>query len=437
LKQLIAPDIDGAKTAGLKVLHVISSLDPRGGGPMEGVRQIARAAQAWGQQTTVATLDAPGQDFLEGNAFTSVALGPGIGRYGYTPRLVPWLRAHATQFDAVIVNGIWQYHSFGAWRALHSSRVPYFVFPHGMLDPYFRHAFPLKHWKKLLYWPWAEYRVLRDARAVMFTCEEERLLARHSFALYHCHEEVVGYGTAPPPVEWEAASMAFYERFPGLRGKRIVLFLSRIHEKKGCELLIEAFAGFAANDPLLQLVIAGPSSPDLEKRLRDQVRIHGLDERVTWTGMLTADVKWGALYCAEVFALPSHQENFGIAVAEALACGTPVLISDKVNIWREIVAGGAGLVARVGPPERVKRLQNRTVHRMKIEIKKIGNSDGFILPRELMQRLDLKRGQQLHITELAGGGFQALPYDPDFEKTMDLAEEIMDEYRDTLAALAK
>jgi putative addiction module antidote len=74
---------------------------------------------------------------------------------------------------------------------------------------------------------------------------------------------------------------------------------------------------------------------------------------------------------------------------------------------------------------------------MKIEIKKMGNSDGVILPRELMQRLDLKRGQQLHITELAGGGFQALPYDPDFENTMDIADEIMDEYRDTLAALAK
>jgi putative addiction module antidote len=74
---------------------------------------------------------------------------------------------------------------------------------------------------------------------------------------------------------------------------------------------------------------------------------------------------------------------------------------------------------------------------MKIEIRKIGNSDGLILPRELMQRLDLKRGQQLHVTELAGGGFQALPYDPDFEKTMEIAEEIMDEYRDTLTALAK
>lgn len=74
---------------------------------------------------------------------------------------------------------------------------------------------------------------------------------------------------------------------------------------------------------------------------------------------------------------------------------------------------------------------------MKIEIKKIGNSDGLILPRELMQRLDLKRGQTLHINELAGGGFQVLPYDPDFERTMEIADQIMDEYRDTLATLAK
>jgi putative addiction module antidote len=94
--------------------------------------------------------------------------------------------------------------------------------------------------------------------------------------------------------------------------------------------------------------------------------------------------------------------------------------------------------------ERVFRFRYTDVERklaeiltVKIEIKKIGNSDGLILPRELMQRLDLKRGQQLHITELAGGGFQVMPYDPDFEKTLDIADEIMDEYRDTLSALAK
>jgi putative addiction module antidote len=74
---------------------------------------------------------------------------------------------------------------------------------------------------------------------------------------------------------------------------------------------------------------------------------------------------------------------------------------------------------------------------MKIKIKKIGNSTGVILPKELLARLGLKQGQELNITELAGGGFQALPYDPDFEKTMEIVDEIIDEYRDTLATLAK
>ena len=74
---------------------------------------------------------------------------------------------------------------------------------------------------------------------------------------------------------------------------------------------------------------------------------------------------------------------------------------------------------------------------MKIEVKRIGNSDGFLLPREVMQRLDIKRGQAFSIVELAGGGLQLLPYDPDFEATMEVADEIMDEYRDTLATLAK
>jgi putative addiction module antidote len=74
---------------------------------------------------------------------------------------------------------------------------------------------------------------------------------------------------------------------------------------------------------------------------------------------------------------------------------------------------------------------------MKIEVKRIGNSDGFILPRDLMERLEIHRGQQFNVVELPGGGLQLLPYDPDFERALDIAEEVMDEYRDTLAALAK
>jgi glycosyltransferase involved in cell wall biosynthesis len=329
----------------VKILQVIASLDPRGGGPMEGVRQIAQAAARWGNETTVVCLDDPGSPFLESSPFPVVALGPSTHGYGYTPRLRPWLTTHAKEFDAVIVNGLWQFSGFAVWLALHGTKVPYFVYPHGMLDPYFKRQFPLKHLKKWLYWPWAEYRVLRDARAVLFTCEEERLLARESFGLYRCNEVVSGFGTAPPPFEREPASHAFLSAFPGLRGKRLLVFLGRVHPKKGCDLLLRAFAEIASADPQWQLVLAGPGEEALISELKRLARQFGIEDKVTWCGMLAGTRKWGALYCAEVFVLPSHQENFGIAVAEALACGTPVLISNRINIWREVVSAGAGLVA--------------------------------------------------------------------------------------------
>jgi glycosyltransferase involved in cell wall biosynthesis len=123
--------------------------------------------------------------------------------------------------------------------------VPYFVFTHGMLDPWFKRHYPLKHLKKWLYWPWGEYRVLRDARALMFTCEEERRLARESFWLYKANECVTNYGTARPEGDSEKQREAFLSEFPELRGKRVLLFLGRIHEKKGCDILIQSFGDLA------------------------------------------------------------------------------------------------------------------------------------------------------------------------------------------------
>ena len=187
--------------------------------------------------------------------------------------------------------------------------------------------------------------MLRDARRVIFTCEEERLLARKSFWLYKVNEAVAGFGVANPPANAEALASAFLAQYPHLKGKRIALYLSRIHVKKGCDLLIDAFAKVAQRDENLHLVMAGPDQTGWVPKLKAQAEASGIAHRVTWPGMLQGEMKWGAFYSAEVFCLPSHQENFGIVVAEALACGKPVLISNKVNIWREIEADGAGFVA--------------------------------------------------------------------------------------------
>ena len=208
----------------------------------------------------------------------------------------------------------------------------------------FKYKYPLKHIKKWLYWPWAEYRVLRDARAVFFTCEEERVLARQSFWLYKAREVVINYGTKTPPNDKKRLVENFYSIYPNLRKNRVLLFLSRIQEKKGCDILIEAFAKVASLDANLHLLMAGPDQNGLQEKLQMLAKRLGIADRITWTGMLQGDLKWGAFYSSEAYVLSSHQENFGIAVAEALGCGLPVLISDKVNIWQEIETDGAGIV---------------------------------------------------------------------------------------------
>ncbi len=324
----------------MRILHIIGTLNPEAGGPTEAVRVLLSFGPI-GYQGEVVTLDAPGAPFLREFPFPIHALGPINTVYGYTPRLLPWLLANRHRFDGVVVNGLWQYCGLAAWRAF-SGRKPYVVFPHGMLDPYFKHRFPLKHIKKWVYWLAAEFWILRGAFRVLFTSPAEEQLARQSFWLSQWSGFVVPYGASAPPSNTEQMRESFLAQFPQLRGRRFLLYLGRIHRKKGCDLLIEAFARVAAEDPELHLVMVGPDQQGWTADLRGRVKRAGLEDRVSWPGMLRGDIKWGAFLASEAFILPSHQENFGIAVAEALACGTPVLLADKVNIAGQIAADGAG-----------------------------------------------------------------------------------------------
>jgi glycosyltransferase involved in cell wall biosynthesis len=329
----------------MNILQVIRSLDPALGGTVEVLRQSGEAMLASAHRVESASMDAPAAGFLSRYSFPTHALGPGIGTYGYSPHFKPWLRENAARYDCVLVHGIWAYHSLAAWQVLRNTNVPYLVFTHGMLDPWFKRRYPLKHLKKWLYWPWAEYRVLRDAKTVLFTCEEERRLARESFWLYRCNERVVNWGIPYSGGDPAAQKQVFLEQYPELRGKRLALFLGRIHPKKGCDLLIEAFASVLGDQPDWHLVMAGPDQVGLQEQLVRLARTRNIADRITWTGMILGSVKLGAITAAEVFVLPSHQENFGIVVSEALSRGIPALISKSVNIWREIEQDGAGIVA--------------------------------------------------------------------------------------------
>jgi glycosyltransferase involved in cell wall biosynthesis len=328
----------------MRILHAISSVNPTGGGPIEVLKQLIKVAEVNGHKIDVASLDPPDAGYLGDFPTAVYPLGPPKSSYRFSSSFVPWLRANVASYDVVVVNGIWQYNSFGVWRVLHNSSIPYVVFTHGMLDPWFKHTYPLKHLKKSLYWPWGEYRVLRDAAAVLFTCEEERRLASQSFSPYSAKERVVDYGTAGPVGDQLSQRAKFLESFPSLQGKRLVLFMGRIHPKKGCDIALKAFSSVVAIDPSLHLVMAGPDQAGWRSSLERLAAELKIADRVTWTGMVIGDLKWGLIRSSEVMFLPSHQENFGIVVAEFLACGVPVLISDKVNIWREVEADGGGLI---------------------------------------------------------------------------------------------
>jgi glycosyltransferase involved in cell wall biosynthesis len=338
----------------MNILHSIHSANPAGGGVIEAVNQLTTAHLQQGHKVEIVCLDAPEDPWLRNTRLPIHALGPGYSSFGYTPRFVSWLRENRPKYDAVIVHGLWQYHGLGVRRALAGTNTPYVVFPHGMLDPWFKRNFPVRHLKKALYWRLWEHRLLNDAQAVLFTSEEERRLARSTFRPYRCQESVINLGTSVPPGDPAQQREYFYLQFPNLRDKRILLFLGRLHTKKGCELLIKAFAKVRTqlieSDPNaadLHLVMAGPcADAEYLKFLKAtaEFSFSGEEAPITWTGMLGGDLKWGAFRAAEAFLLPSHQENFGFSVVEALACQVPVLISDKINIWREIADDRAGLI---------------------------------------------------------------------------------------------
>ncbi|QDV41311.1 N,N'-diacetylbacillosaminyl-diphospho-undecaprenol alpha-1,3-N-acetylgalactosaminyltransferase [Stieleria neptunia] len=294
------------------------------------------------------------------------------------------------------------------------SRLPrVFVMPHGMLDPWFQKdpSRRLKAYRNWAYWKLIERQTIEMADGMLFTCQKELELARKPFRPYRPRRELnVGYGVAPPPTETPAMRNAFLatcpelinpltatmnrmaagpsecqtisQRWKGgshvsavvsggaapvnsgaieLKGteleiKPYLLFLSRIHPKKGIDLLINGYVDVALAQHTVRasmpdLVIAGPTDSTyassmqlLASRRAEEARQRGASCAIHFSGMLTGDAKWGAFYGCEAFVLPSHQENFGIAVVEALACRKAVLISDQVNICDEISAAGAGIV---------------------------------------------------------------------------------------------
>jgi glycosyltransferase involved in cell wall biosynthesis len=245
----------------MKILRAISSVNSAGGGPINGLINSSRILQDRGHSVTVLSLDPIDAPWVKEFDFPIVTFAGKFASYLYVSKCAFWLKENVQQYDAVIIHGLWQYHSIATAIACAECNVPYFVFTHGMLDPWFNVGQRMKAFKKNIYWKVRENQVVNNATAVLFTSEEEKILARDVFLPYFPTERVVLYGSAAPQCTEVDAVDTFYDVYPKLKNVRFYLYLSRIHEKKGLDLLLRVIADSSVLDDDSILVIAGSGSP--------------------------------------------------------------------------------------------------------------------------------------------------------------------------------
>jgi glycosyltransferase involved in cell wall biosynthesis len=332
----------------MKVLHVIPSVGPLRGGPSFAIRSITKGLSERGVETHVATTDDNGpSDRL------AVKLGVPVEEDGavfwYFRRQTSfyigswpftlWLWRHARDYDLIHIHALFSYCPSVAALIARRKGVPYIIRPLGVLNRWgMVNRRPLL---KRISFSLLEKRLLRDAAFIHYTAEQERSEAAECGFR---HKPMIIPNPVDVPDLRGLPSGQFRRRYPALRDRRIVLFLSRIDRKKGLDLLIPAFQKVLVDFPDTVLVIAGDGDAGLIGELRTQCRDLNIESSVFWPGFLDGPAKFEALAGAEIFVLPSYSENFGIAVIEAMAAGVPVIITDQVGIWREVSGEKAGLV---------------------------------------------------------------------------------------------
>lgn len=338
----------------MRVLHVIPGIAPRYGGPSRAIFEMCRALQSRGCETLVATTDAdgPGRLPVELNKVVEHEGVPAVffprqwsEAFKFSRPLSRWLRANVRGFDTVHIHAVFSHACLSAASACRHHGVPYVVRPLGTLDPW---SMRQKPFRKRLMWRLAASRMLRGAAAVHYTTSEEKSLAETSLGVNHGF--VLPLGIETGQFQPQTSGVSFRRQYPSLGDAPYVIVLSRIHPKKNLESLLEVFLAAVKRDEFKdwRLVIAGDGDSDYVTSLTRLAQPGPEPGPVLFTGWLSGATKASALREAELLALVSHQENFGLCAAEALACGVPVIVSRQVNLAAEVEEVEAGWVAEPG-----------------------------------------------------------------------------------------
>jgi len=271
--------------------------------------------------------------------------------YRVSWRFAQALARAVPKYDVIHIHGLYLFTTLASAFFGRKYRVPYVITLHGFLDPFLRRKSRIK---KAIYTFLFEKRNLDNAAAIHCTSQDELELVKPLGI--KAPLVVVPWGLDLKEYAILPCADLFRSRYPYLGNKQIILFLGRINFKKGLDLLAQAFGEIARRRKDVHLVLAGPDNEGYGKRVRQWLAQEGVIEHVTFTGMLQGEDKLAALAASDVFVLPSYAENFAIAVVEAMACGLPVVISNKVNIWREIADAQAGIVINCETHELIEAL---------------------------------------------------------------------------------
>lgn len=329
----------------MKWLVLIHSLDPRTGGTVRVVVDLQPHLARLGVEVELLCADSPADGWLADMqslpGLTIHTLGPINNGYSFSRRWDLRLAELLPEVDVVLMHGLWKYPLLAARRACCRFSKPLFVYAHGMLDPWFDQQYPLKALKKRLYWLLAEGSNLRSARKILFTAPDEERLAREHWGLDSRQSALAPIGIEPPP---ELAVACEGNLKVEDEGSRCLLFLGRVVEKKGVDLLVKAFAELPlSTGQALRLVVAGPGMDSIYGNRVREIALNSANA-IGFPGMIEGEEKWQLLRSCDALCLPSHQENFGLVLAEALAMGRPVLTTRAVNIAEYIAHDQAGWV---------------------------------------------------------------------------------------------
>lgn len=327
----------------MNILHVIDSLDPAAGGPPVIAASLASAQQQLGHQVTLACYrhespDRFDDDGIPGISKIRILLLPRGGRVERLSARAagPLLDAAVAEVDVVHLHNVWEPILVRAAKSARLREIPYVVLLNGMLDPWSLRQKSLKKQVALMF---GRRKMLDNAAALhLGNRDEERLIAPLGL---QARTAVVPNGIGPRRAEALPASGMFRESLPTLQHAPFILFLSRLHYKKGLDVLADAFTR-AAKRCDAHLVVAGPDGGAREAFER-QISSAGLAGRVHVVGPLYGNRKWAALKDADLWTLPSRQEGFSIAVLEAMSFGKAVVISEDCH-FPEVEQEEAGLL---------------------------------------------------------------------------------------------